>query len=241
MSGQKFSFVDDSARNLGIKTRKHRRKKNPLHITGTKKPPFDTWVENEQCEEGTGSLTYSSSSQAGESTDSSITEIEDQLEMDQKYQQKLQQQRGVKMHRKFSNTSDSLNYSEDDDASFRRELRDMTGQSSNGYGHDGGGNGLIDPKFTSPPTATAFHKASTRHSFRKGSSSGKKQPLSKRQPFSPTMVPSDVSLSSQGTNTPSSPPPRYSKRMSPDHATEVWYAKWWMCGFTDALNINANY
>lgn len=208
-------------------------------MTSTNKQRFDASIENEQCEEGTGSLTYSSSSQAGESTDSSITEIDDQLETDQNYQQKSQHPGAIQMHQKLSNAYNSLNYSEDEEASLYK--REMAGQSSNSYGHDGGGSGLINPKFTSPLTATAFQKASSSRGSREGSSSDRKQPLSKRQQFSPPMVPSDVSLSSQGPNTPTSPPPRYSRRVSPDHTTEVWYAKWWMCGFTDALNINANY
>ena len=33
----------------------------------------------------------------------------------------------------------------------------------------------------------------------------------------------------------SSPPPRYGKKIV-DQQNEVWYAKWWMCGFADAFN-----
>jgi len=100
-------------------------------------------------------------------------------------------------------------------------------QTSDSYAHDGGG----QPKLTSIP-ATLDSRRLSRISSDKSSY--------KNQPFSPgTMASSDVSLSSLGSNNPSSPPPRY-RRVSSDQATEVWYAKWWMCGFTDALNINSN-
>ena len=61
---------------------------------------------------------------------------------------------------------------------------------------------------------------------------------------SPTMVSTDVSTPGSGsersgTPTPSTPPPRHVKKMSADES-EVWYQKWWMCGFTDALNLNGN-
>ena len=129
MSSQKFSFADESENNLATNPRKHRRKKSFPHITSANKQHFDVSFENAQFEEGTGSLTYSSSSHAGESTDSSISEIEYQLETNQKHQQtNTQLPRGIQMHRKISNASDSLNYSEDDAASlYRREINDMTG------------------------------------------------------------------------------------------------------------------
>lgn len=61
---------------------------------------------------------------------------------------------------------------------------------------------------------------------------------------SPTMVSTDISTPGSGsdrsgTPTPSTPPPRHVKKMSSDES-EVWYQKWWMCGFTDALNLNGN-
>lgn len=225
MPNQKFSFPDAT---LNIaNTRKHRRKK--VFQATPAKPSFDTSVENDIYEEGTGSLTYSSSSQAGESTDSSISEMDSEAE--QKVFQQQTSQR-VEMHRKVSNTGDSLNYSEDDESSiYRQQIRDTTGQCSDSYGHDSGGY-RIDSKLNSPPTS--INKISRSLSRMGGKNT------SKKQAFSPTttLVTSDVSLSSAGT--PSSPPPRY-RPASSDQATEVWYAKWWMCGFTDALNINSNY
>eukprot|EP00557_Chaetoceros_sp_GSL56_P014475 CAMPEP_0176484992 /NCGR_PEP_ID=MMETSP0200_2-20121128/4806_1 /TAXON_ID=947934 /ORGANISM="Chaetoceros sp., Strain GSL56" /LENGTH=277 /DNA_ID=CAMNT_0017881615 /DNA_START=841 /DNA_END=1674 /DNA_ORIENTATION=- len=61
---------------------------------------------------------------------------------------------------------------------------------------------------------------------------------------SPTMVSTDISTPGSGsdrsgTPTPSTPPPRHVKKMSSDE-NEVWYQKWWMCGFADALNLNGN-
>jgi len=59
-----------------------------------------------------------------------------------------------------------------------------------------------------------------------------------RRKLPATVAPSD--MSSNSGNTGLSPPPRHYRREITDTGTEVWYAKWWMCGFTDALNINSN-
>ena len=114
MPNQKFSFQDDTLK-LGTATKKHRRKTLTHAIPD--QPSINTSVENDINEEGTGSLTYSSSSQAGESTDSSISEMDYEAEH-KIFQQETQ---ALEMHRKVSNTGDSLNYSEDDEASFNRQ------------------------------------------------------------------------------------------------------------------------
>lgn len=49
--------------------------------------------------------------------------------------------------------------------------------------------------------------------------------------FSPTTVSADISNGSAHT-----PPPRHVKRLSADDNNELWYQKWWMCGFTDAFS-----
>lgn len=142
-----------------------------------------------------------------------------------------------------------LNYSEDEEALIEKGLMDTTGQTSDSYGHDGGGRidptkGYCAPQKTLEPNTSARRNPSI-SSNRGPGGGGSFSRNKKQQVASPsTMVSSDVSLSSSGThnnsNNPSSPPPRY-RRVSPDQTTEVWYAKWWMCGFTDALNINSNY
>jgi len=180
-----FAFNDDSEENLKINLARRKRR---CEKRCQKQESFDSEV----------SLTYSSSSQAGESSDSSCDETGNRpkthREKVKKYHQRKAQREGG-MRREVSNAADSLNYSEDEESLYRQqEFLDTTGDKSS-Y---------------------------------------------KNQPFSPgTMASSDVSLSSLGSNNPSSPPPRY-RRVSSDQATEVWYAKWWMCGFTDALNINSN-
>jgi len=217
-SANTFSFNDDSQKNLKINLARRKRR---CEKRCEKQASFDSEV----------SLTYSSSSQAGESTDSSCDETENRpkthRERVKSYHQRNPQRYGG-MCREVSNAADSLNYSEDEESLYRQqEFLDTTGQTSDSYAHDGGG----QPKLTSIP-ATLDTRRLSRISSDKSSY--------KNQPFSPgTMASSDVSLSSLGSNNPSSPPPRY-RRVSSDQATEVWYAKWWMCGFTDALNINSN-
>lgn len=102
-SGNKFSFNDDSQKNLGINInrRKHRRKKQES---------FDSATDV--------SLTYSSSSQAGESTDSSY---DDPHREQLKCYHKRNPQREGGMRREVSNAADSLNYSEDEESLYRHQ------------------------------------------------------------------------------------------------------------------------
>ena len=109
MSHQKFSFAEAPASgkagsHLGPApaTRKHRRKKVlPLHSSS--KLSFDASLDSTICDDSTGTLTYSSSSQAGESTDSEHNYCGEEEQ-------------------------NSLNYSEDDEASLhRQQVRDTTG------------------------------------------------------------------------------------------------------------------
>jgi len=160
------------------------------------------------------SLTYSSSSQAGESTDS---EFDD----DNRRNHQNQEVSGY--------ASDSLKYSEDDEP--------YTGQTSDSNGNDGGCNRHImvfQNRQISDNSSGGSRRTNITHS------KTKKKNKSKKEIISPATVLSDMSFSS-GTNTGSSPPPRPYNRREITDATEVWYAKWWMCGFTDSLNINANY
>ena len=48
-----------------------------------------------------------------------------------------------------------------------------------------------------------------------------------------TVIQDGLDDSGSASATPASPPPRYGKKIE---QTEVWYAKWWMCGFADAFN-----
>ena len=58
-----------------------------------------------------------------------------------------------------------------------------------------------------------------------------KSKKSSNDSFSPTTVSADISNGSAHT-----PPPRHVKRLSADDNNELWYQKWWMCGFTDAFS-----
>jgi len=236
-TSNKFHFNDDSLNHLVVSRKKHRREKKSFDSENG----FST---------SDVSLTYSSSSQAGESTDSSVSEgenrpgthsqrVKNYHQRNNSQQQQLPQRGGGGMMcREVSNAADSLNYSEDEESLYRQQhFMDTTGQTSDSYGHDGGGHDIasqIYGKLTPIPATldttrfsrTTHHKSSKPHHS---------------QDYSPnTMASSDVSLGSMGSSNPSSPPPRH-RPVNKELGTEVWYAKWWMCGFTDALNINSNY
>lgn len=172
------------------------------------------------------SFTYSassaSSSQAGESTDSSITDSrlsgvlrEDTsvLHSHQPHQVRnsLHQRMGSarEIETVGSSVADSMTYSEDGGYYSHSE---QPGQSSNGFGHDGG----ASITFTQ---ATEDYNAQNQ----------RKQSKSRNN---------EILGSPKGVAAAASPPPRH-KRVVSDPGTEVWYAKWWMCGFTDALNLNS--
>lgn len=89
-------------------------------------------------------------------------------------------------------------------------------QPSDSYAHDGGS--AFSKTGPSPKSINKVYK---------------KFPVS-----SPLSATADLNSCSAGSNgTPNTPPPRHSARKMMTH-DEVWYQKWWMCGFTDALNLN---
>jgi hypothetical protein len=206
----------------------------------------DTSVDNDG-----HSLTYSaSSSQAGESTDSStdilaFEETERRLKNEQ-FQHRREMEmvksfsvdgnspktarnsfygfgskdlRNLKQfhnapvfHRQSSAASESLNYSEVSDAESY-----LIGQPSDSR-HD-------------PHHGQILHQSPTPPSTSRKSSSTPSQQRPKTT-SSPSIVSDFISVNSGAT-----PPPRHAKKLSSGEA-EVWYQKWWMCGFTDALNLN---
>jgi len=112
-----------------------------------------------------------------------------------------------------------------------RRILTSSGQQSASQGHDGGTSKCV----FAPANSNGFPR------YNQNSKSTPNQ-LKKRGEAvfsSPTMVSTDISSSETGT--PSTPPPRHVKNISADDDdVEVWYQKWWMCGFTDALNLNSN-
>jgi len=148
-------------------------------------------------------------------------ERENQIHLMQKKEaMRYRNERGQNLSRGNS-AIDSLGYSDDDvsendesmNISSWHNFHTISGQPSDSYGNDHGGFKKVEP---SPKGVT--HK--------------------RNSSFSPTsaMTP-DLQSCSGSNSTPNTPPPRPSARKMMSH-DEVWYQKWWMCGFTDALNLN---
>lgn len=206
------------------------------------------------------SLTYSassthstSSSQAGESTDSSIVDVsllvDNPVQNEQKiFNQEMSNSRANSHHHQYqqrrimshirmnsigteiSSVADSMDYSRDTDLdSFPGGHNDqaIAGQASDGY---------IDGRMKWAP-ASNYSDTGKGNKHRNLSVRTSQSP-SRRAIKSPATVISDATSSVHSNTTPSSPPPRHAKKIS--DGKDIWYAKWWMCGFTDALNLNSS-
>lgn len=145
-----------------------------------------------------------------------------------------------------------------------RRISSSSGQPSASQGHDGGNSKCIFAPANSTPKGNP-KKGNSQSNSNSQSNTSRFTPnqLKKRGGLdfsSPTMVSTDISTPGSGygsaasgyatsstrsgtptASTPSTPPPRHGKRMSAEEhdGVEVWYQKWWMCGFTDALNLNS--
>lgn len=209
-------------------------------------------------EDDNGSLTYSAgssinsgnSSAAGESTDSSFSDIMRVLALqDGPELEALMKKEGVdpraiaKVRAKAAgdtSVTSSLNYSTDGESALNGEdvLQTITGQPSDSYGPDGGGIGLIrehqgdaisdDIVFAPADPVDPKHRkgSKVRTSPRdKGLRKKDRRPSTKdRRP----------SIKAVDAGTPP-PAPRRGNLESRSEEDSLWYAKWWMCGFTDAL------
>jgi len=138
-------------------------------------------------------------------------------------------------------------------------------QPSASQGHDGGNTNCIFAPANSTPKGNPRTGTNNSQTSRFTPTNLLKKRGGAGPDFSsPTMVSTDISTPGSGSrsgsgsgyasaasnstrsgtptaSTPSTPPPRHVKRMSAedhDGVVEVWYQKWWMCGFTDALNLN---
>jgi hypothetical protein len=105
----------------------------------------------------------------------------------------------------------------------------LTRQPSDSYGPDGGGDGLVqEVQQTGPMTEDiVFAPANPVDRHRKGARKSRK-------------TKSSVSPKEERPKPIGTPPPA-PKRMPEVKETRpeedsLWYAKWWMCGFTDALS-----
>lgn len=189
------------------------------------------------------SLTYSaSSSQAGESTDSSSFDYGGIVTGHGNGNGTSHGGGGggVSNYNRQNSGVDSLGYSDDDndyDAECYQTYAHgatITGQPSDSYANDRRVYTKTSPSPKSithqkSPVSTAgdFHAThnhnTSHHNHHNHHSSGG----------------SSINNGSNGScGTPSTPPPRHSSRKMTAQETEVWYQKWWMCGFTDALNLN---
>jgi len=184
-------------------------------------------VSLDETTDGSNSLTYSaSSSQAGESTDSSLENL-NLLLQDQDIHFQIARERihdteptsNFNRGNSINTATDSLGYSDDDDEegdltayaySINAATTPVGSQPSDSHGHDGGG---VSKRNRHTTTMKSSH-------------------------FKSPVSAATSDLSCTGSNgTPNTPPPRHARKVI-SHDTEVWYAKWWMCGFTDALNLN---
>ncbi len=126
----------------------------------------------------------------------------------------------------------------------------QSSQPSDSYAYDGGPRQHHQPQQQQQPQQQITHNSSQtftpknrRHSQHhhpspRTNSYSKKKPLSSSTNFSPTSINADLNSCTGSNGTLNTPPPRHSSKKSLSHDTEVWYQKWWMCGFTDALNLN---
>lgn len=269
-----FRFKENS----NLSKNKMRRKKNNPWSSSTSKGgmglgsttgstyTFDSSTDasvSTNTNDGEGSLTYSaSSSQAGESTDSSVAELYLLVENGRESQQNQHLQKVIHaqgLHdsqlspvpngnrvatalerQNISNVSmSSFEYSQTDDDSAMPEnyARIISGQPSGSQDHDGGGM-LFTPadqggEEDGRVTPRAIH--SSHHYYHSQSTPSNKSNGKRSLNHSPaTVAASELSHGSCGT--PHTPPPRHAKKISED-GTEVWYLKWWMCGFPDSLNF----
>lgn len=210
------------------------------------------------------SLTYSaSSSQAGESTDSSVADIEflRMVEKEQQYhlneksssfrrQNSLHRESGRgsngRAHRRGDSAS-SATYSDAGDYVYRSSKRDTSRPRSTTSGQPSAQDSYNHRMLIFAPANNNNH-----HHHNNATKTTPNHAKTRSDFSSPTMVSTDVSGSASGSagsvsvHTPSRPrskgsptPPRHVKRLSGDES-EVWYQKWWMCGFTDALNLNSD-
>lgn len=216
---------------------------------------------DDETNDGSVSFTYSaSSSQAGESTDSSsIADVGVMLQLEKEHQHHIMQQQhaqrmrgqsGHGLQQQYGNLNsqgshtqgrnfnreksgvDSLGYSDDEDneSVYQTNWTTISGQPSNSYAHDGGSSSYSK---SGPSPKSITHK-------KNGSATS---PVSIAADLNSCAGSGSVSASggSGSASTPNTPPPRHSARkMMMGDNTEVWYQKWWMCGFTDALNLNPN-
>lgn len=174
----------------------------------------------------------------------------------------LMQQRTTSRRNRTGQTgasvTSSLNYSEDGESSISGEggmpTQTTSGQPSDSGGPDGGGmGGNIMFQAPSMPedgggrssrggSKSRTPKAGNASSLQRGGGKPRKNvmPPSKTERQSSL----DDRSSSGSAATPTSPPPRAmpskksrskGEKITDPDSEKVWYAQWWMCGFTDAL------
>eukprot|EP00540_Astrosyne_radiata_P004782 CAMPEP_0116836504 /NCGR_PEP_ID=MMETSP0418-20121206/8135_1 /TAXON_ID=1158023 /ORGANISM="Astrosyne radiata, Strain 13vi08-1A" /LENGTH=261 /DNA_ID=CAMNT_0004466285 /DNA_START=168 /DNA_END=953 /DNA_ORIENTATION=+ len=242
-------------------------------IAGTSPTTYSMEVEGrkrrqKRVEEDAQSLTYSagssiqsgnsSTSAAGESTDSSFADImrvldlQDSKELVAYYKKEVKKSNMTVVSAGNTSTGSSLQYSTDGESALNGEhlLQTITGQPSDSLGPDGGGLGLLveeEPKNTSSQSQSSSSADSIDIMFaeadpdydekkaaRQASFKEKKQrkKRSKAPLPTPKKAPNKRGVSKVPKKTPL--PPRQEK-VEVEEEVDVWYTKWWMCGFQDAF------
>eukprot|EP00547_Thalassionema_nitzschioides_P001954 CAMPEP_0194202422 /NCGR_PEP_ID=MMETSP0156-20130528/2446_1 /TAXON_ID=33649 /ORGANISM="Thalassionema nitzschioides, Strain L26-B" /LENGTH=250 /DNA_ID=CAMNT_0038927907 /DNA_START=264 /DNA_END=1016 /DNA_ORIENTATION=- len=206
----------------------------------------------------------SCSSAAGESTDSSFADIMKVLAFqDEPELEALMKREGIdartlaKAKAKATDLSvaSSLNYSTDGESALNGEhvLQTITGQPSDSHGPDGGGIGLRSEKILFAPADPVDRK---HRKLPKSKSRGNRSSKTRALPRNNTSLQSDKKnddileeyTSDENNNstqtiippTPGTPPPAPRPETRPVAEVKdddsLCYAKWWMCGFADALH-----
>lgn len=200
--------------------------------------------------DGNGSLSYSASSSvqssAGESTDSSFAEILHVLDMgedaelmhlvsrgdDPNNQHPFKSAADIQCRSAFSNEANfCYNKSAGHPSSSRSgrpRPQTFTGQTSGSLGSD------------NPTFAPSNSQSQNNHSSRKSYTlENKTSPHFKPEIYQ--QLNKKIGIRSSRTSSSPAPRPRNSKLEHDDDPSsnrQLWYSQWWMCGFTDALNLN---
>jgi hypothetical protein len=117
----------------------------------------------------------------------------------------------------------------------------FSGQPSDSYGPDGGGIGLVRETQQSGPMTQniVFAPADPvdRHHRKNSKGSRSSRTRSKTSPNVPGSPKGEQHRPSSNAKGTPPPAPRRVQEVNDTRCDEdsLWYAKWWMCGFTDAL------
>jgi len=225
-----FNGRDDLLLQKGRSSRKNRH-------SGKQTNSCDSSIDTENND--VNSLTYSaSSSQAGESTDSSIADFTYLLEQQQHMLQQQNAQRSKHHHIHQRPRSGSGQFARENSLGYSDDT-DYDDDQGPGQPSSSSEKIVFSPASHGESRIKRVHR--TNGTSTSTPNNGKHLKSRVNSFSSPAGVASSDFSSGGGSgssHTPSSPTPPRHKKVS-EEGTEMWYAKWWMCGFTDALNLNS--